>query len=68
MEPKRTYSKREIIMICEDRGFTPWQIGQFLNFYGDMAVGYTVEMVDQIEYSVNGGVMLRNHPDMYQEL
>ena len=64
----RYFYKREIIMICEDRGFTPEQITCFLNFYGNMDYGYTIEMVDQIEYSVNGPVMLRNHPDLYEHI
>lgn len=64
----RTYSRREIVQICRDRGFTPMQEYYFLNTHNNMTYGYTIEMVDQFEYSINGPVMLRNHPDMYDRL
>ena len=66
-EPTRKYYQRDIIRICEDRGWTPLEIDQFLNLYDRMTYGYTIEMVDQIEYSVNGGVMKRLHPDMISD-
>lgn len=65
---ERTYYKREIIQICEDRGFTQLQVMRFLNLYNNMEKGYTKQMVDQFEFAVNGPVMLRNHPDMHEQL
>ena len=63
-EPTKKYYQRDIIRICEERGFRPVDIERFLNFYDNMIYGYTVEMVDQFEFSVNGSVMKRLHPDM----
>ena len=67
-EPTRKYYQRDIIRICEGRGWTPVEIEQFLNLYNHMTYGYTIEMVDQIEYIVNGGVMKRLHPDMIADV
>ena len=58
------YYQRDIIRICENRGFRPLDIEHFLNTYDNMVYGYTVEMVDQFEYSVNNMTMSRLHPDM----
>ena len=66
-EPTRKYYQRDIIRICEQRGFRPVDIERFLNFYDRMLYGYTVEMVDQFEFSVNGSTMKRLHPDLIIE-
>lgn len=63
-ESTQLYYKRDIIRICENRGFRPLDIERFLNTYDNMTYGYTVQMVDQFEYSVNNMTMSRLHPDM----
>ena len=68
MAEEKTYYKREIVSMAEKRGFTPHQISCFLNFYNNMPKGYTVDMLDRFEYSVNGPVLGRNHPSSYREL
>lgn len=65
---EKTYYKREIVNIAEKRGFSEHQISCFLNFYDNMPKGYTVDMLDRFEYSVNGPVMGCNHPSSYREL
>lgn len=61
---EKKYYQRDIIRICQDRGFDPKEIEDFLNLYGHMAYGYTLQDVDQFEYAVNGPVMKRLHPNM----
>lgn len=61
---EKQFNKRDVIRICENRGWRPLHIQQFLNLYNDMAYGYTLSMVDQYEFSVNGPVMERLHPDL----
>ena len=61
------YYQRDIIRICEDRGWTPKEIMWFLNQYDNMTFGWTLQMVDQCEFSVNGGVMKRLHPNMISD-
>ena len=61
---ERKYYQRDIIRICQNRGFDPKEIEDFLNLYGHMAYGYTLQDVDQFEFAVNGPVMKRLHPNM----
>lgn len=68
MAEEKTYYKREIMDMAQKRGFTQHQISCFLNFYNNMSKGYTVDMLDRFEYSVNGPVIGRNHPLTYREL
>ena len=63
-ESTQLYYKRDIIRICENRGFRPIDIQWFLNTYDNMPYGYTIQMVDQFEYSINTRTMSRLHPDM----
>ena len=65
MNPEeRKYYQRDIIRICESRGFDAKEIEDFLNLYGHQAYGYTLQDVDQFEFAVNGPVMKRLHPNM----
>ena len=63
-EEERQYYQRDIIRICQGRGWDPKEIENFLNVYDHMAFGYTLQDVDQFEFSVNGPVMKRLHPNM----
>ena len=63
-EEERKYYLRDIIRICESRGFDAKEIEDFLNLYDHMAYGYTLQDVDQFEFAVNGPVMKRLHPNM----
>ena len=63
IEEKEFY-KRDIIRICQERGWKPDHIQMFLNLYDNMTYGWTVSMVDQYEFSVNGPVIERLHPDL----
>lgn len=65
-ESTRLYYQRDIIRICEKRGFRPIDIEHFLNTYDNMPYGYTVQMVDQFEYSVNNQAMSHLHPDLME--
>ncbi len=67
-EEERTYYKRDIIRICEGRGFTQKMIAQFLETWNSMASGYTEGMVDAFEFSVNGPAMYSLHSDMFHEV
>ena len=64
MNKEKKYYQRDIIRICQDRGFNPKEIRDFINLYDGMTFGYTLQMVDQFEYAVNGPVMKRLHPEM----
>ena len=55
----------QITEIMEKRGFTAEQIRQFFNVYPDKGDGYTEEMADAFEYSVNCPVIEENHPSSY---
>ena len=66
-EEEQKYYQRDIIRICQERGFDLKEIEDFLNLYGHMAWGYTLQMVDQFEFAVNGPVMKRLHPNMIQD-
>ena len=61
---EKKYYKQDIIRICQGRGFDPNEIREFLNLYDSMTYGYTLQMVDQFEFAVNGPVMKRLHPEM----
>ena len=63
-EEERKYYQRDIIRICQGRGFNPNEIREFLNLYDNMTYGYTLQDVDQFEFAVNGPVMKRLHPEM----
>ena len=65
-EEKQMY-QRDAVRICEDRGWKPEAIQQFLNLYGNRKYGYTISMIDQYEFSVNGPVIEDLHPDMIQD-
>ena len=64
---EKKYYQRDIIRICQDRGWDAKEIEDFLNLYDHMAYGYTLQDVDQVEYAINGPVMKRLHPDMISE-
>ena len=64
---EKKYNQRDIIRICQNRGFGPKEINDFLNLYDRMSFGYTLQMVDQFEFAVNGPVMKRLHPNMIAE-
>ena len=64
---ERKYYQRDIIRICQDRGFTPKDIENFLNLYNRMTYGYTLQDVDQFEFAINGPVMKRLHPNMISD-
>ena len=64
---EKQYYQRDIVRVCESRGFDPKEIDDFLNLYNRMTFGYTLQMVDQFEYAVNGPVMKRLHPNMISE-
>ena len=64
---ERKYYQRDIIQICKRRGWDPKEIENFLNLYDHMAFGYTLQMVDQFEFAVNGPVMKRLHPNMISD-
>lgn len=61
---EKQYYQRDIILICQRRGWNPKEIENFLNVYGRKSYGYTLQDVDQFEFAVNGPVMKRLHPDM----
>ena len=61
---EKQYYQRDIILICQRRGWNPKEIDDFLNVYGRKSFGYTLQDVDQFEFAVNGPVMKRLHPDM----
>ena len=63
MSEEKKFYIRDIVRICEDRGWKPEHIQQFLNLWNDMPYGYTISMVDQYEWSLNGPVMVYLHPD-----
>lgn len=65
---EKTLYKREAVEIAERRGWSAHQISCFLNYYDNMPKGYTVDMIDRFEYSVNGPVIGRNHPSAYREI
>ena len=60
---EKKYYQRDIIRICQGRGFDPKEVNDFLTLYDHMTFGYTLQMVDQFEYAVNGPVMKRLHPN-----
>ena len=64
---EKKYYQRDIIRICQRRGWDPKEIDDFLNVYGRMAYGYTLQDVDQFEFAVNGPVMKRLHPNMISD-
>ena len=64
---EKQYYQRDIIRICQGRGWDPKEIDDFLNVYGRMAYGYTLQDVDQFEFAVNGPVMKRLHPNMISD-
>lgn len=64
---EKQFNKRDVIRICENRGWRPLHIQQFLNLYDNMAYGYTLSMVDQYEFSVNGPVIGCLHPDLAKD-
>ena len=64
---EKKYYLRDIVRVCESRGFDPKEIDDFLNLYNRMTYGYTLQDVDQFEYAVNGPVMKRLHPNMISE-
>ena len=66
-EEKKMY-QREAVRICEGRGWDAEQIRQFLNVHGNMTYGYTLDMIDSFEYSVNGPVIEDLHPSMMRNL
>ena len=66
-EEEQKYYQRDIIRICQERGFDPKEIEDFLNLYDRMTWGYTLQMVDQFEFAVNGPVMKRLHPNMIED-
>ena len=66
-EEERKYYQRDIIRICQERGWDPKEINNFLNLYDRMTFGYTLQMVDQFEFAVNGPVMKRLHPNMIED-
>ena len=68
MAEKKSYYKLEIIEMAERRRFTQEQISCFLNLYDNMSSGYTIDMLDRFEYSVNGPVLEEKHPSSYREL
>ena len=61
---EKKYSQRDIIGICQSRGWDAKEIDDFLNVYDHMSYGYTLQDVDQFEYAINGPVMKRLHPNM----
>ena len=65
MNEERKYYQRDIIRICQERGWKPDHIQDFLNLYNNMTYGYTLQDVDQFEFAVNGPVMRYLHPNMY---
>ena len=64
---EKKYYQRDIILICQRRGWNPKEIENFLNVYGRKSFGYTLQDVDQFEFAVNGPVMKRLHPDMISQ-
>ena len=64
---EKKYYQRDIIRICQDRGWDAKEIEDFLNLFDHMAYGYTLQDVDQVEYAINGPVAKRLHPDMISE-
>ena len=66
-EENKQYYQRDIIRICQGRGWDPKEIENFLNVYGRKAFGYTLQDVDQFEYAVTGPVMKRLHPNMISD-
>lgn len=64
---EKQYYQRDIILICQRRGWNPKEIDDFLNVYGRKSFGYTLQDVDQFEFAVNGPVMKRLHPDMISQ-
>lgn len=64
---EKQYYQRDIIRICQGRGFDPKEIDDFLNLYGRKSFGYTLQDVDQFEFAVNGPVMKRLHPNMISD-
>ena len=64
---EKQYYQRDIIRICQGRGFDPKEIDDFLNVYGRKSFGYTLQDVDQFEFAVNGPVMKRLHPNMISD-
>lgn len=68
MTEERKMYKQEAVRICEERGWSGEQIAQFLNLYGDITYGYTMDMIDRYEYSVNGPVIEELHPSAYRDL
>lgn len=61
---EKKYYQRDIIRICQSRGFDPKEIQEFINLYDGMTYGYTLQDVDQFEFAVNGPVMKRLHPNL----
>lgn len=64
---EKKYYQRDIIRICQNRGWDPKEVQDFLNLYDRMTFGYTLQMVDQFEFAVNGPVMKRLHPNDIEE-
>lgn len=64
---EKKYYQRDIIRICQGRGWDPKEIENFLNVYDRMTFGYTLQDVDQFEFAVNGPVMKRLHPNMISD-
>ena len=66
-EEEKKYNLRDIVLICQRRGWDRKEIENFLNLYNRMTYGYTLQDVDQFEFAVNGPVMKRLHPNMIEE-
>lgn len=64
---ERKYYQRDIIRICQNRGWDAKEIENFLNVYNHQTYGYTLQDVDQFEFAVNGPVMKRLHPNMISD-
>ena len=64
---EKKYNLRDIVLVCQRRGWDRKEIENFLNLYDRMTYGYTLQMVDQFEFAVNGPVMKRLHPNMIEE-
>lgn len=64
---EKQYYQRDIIRICQGRGWDPKEIENFLNVYERKSFGYTMQDVDQFEFAVNGPVMKRLHPNMISD-
>ena len=66
-EEEKKYYQRDIVLICQRRGWDGKEIENFLNLYNRKTYGYTLQDVVQFEFAVNGPVMKRLHPNMIEE-